>query len=116
MGGQEKREKHILACLGADAVPSPFPHLVIFSSLPTEQVFYQCSNKSICATICLADGAGAEYCQSPASIYACHYRELIDSRAGGEPRTQQEQQHVVPCLFTQGLQREGCCEGRKQRK
>lgn len=105
-GKGKERENHTLQSLGADVVPSPFPHLVICSSLPTEQLLYQRSNKFIHATICLADGAGAEYRQSSASTCACHYQELIDSGARGEPCTQQEQQHVVPCLFKQDLQGE----------
>lgn len=103
----KERKRQTLVSLGADVVPSPFPHLAICSSLPTEQVLYQCSNKFIHSTICLADGAGAEYRQSPASTCVCHYQELIDSRAGGWPCTQQEQQHVAPCLLTQGLQGKG---------
>jgi len=106
MEDRKKREKYTLVCLGADVVPSPFPHLVICSSLPTKQVLYQRSNKFICATICLADGAGAEYRQSPSPTSVLYYEELIDSGTGGEPFTQQEQQYVVPCLFTQGLQGE----------
>lgn len=85
-------------------VPSPFPHPVICSSPPTEQVFYQCSPELTCSAICLADGAGAECCHSPASTRACHHQELIDFMAGGEPWTQQEQQHLAPCLLTQCLQ------------
>lgn len=101
---QNTKVKTTLLCLDADVVPSPFPHLVICKSLPTEQVLYQCSNKFICATICLADGAGAEHRHSPASTCACHDQELIDLMAGGESCTQQEQQHLVPCLLTQCLQ------------
>lgn len=86
-GGRNTKVKTTLVCLDADVVPSPFPHLVICNSLPTEQVLDQCSPKFSCATICLPDGAGAECCHSPASTRACHDQELIDFMAGGEPCT-----------------------------
>lgn len=116
-GGRNTKVKTTLVCLDADVIPSPFPHLVICSSLPTEQVLYQCSNKFICAAICLADGAGAEYRHSPASTCACHDQELIDFMAGGEVCTQQEQQHLVPCLSpTVSRGKEGGEVRRRQRK
>lgn len=108
--------KTTLVCLNADVVPSPFPHLVICNSLPTEQVLYQCSNKFICAAICLADGAGAEYRHSPASTCACHDQELIGFMAGGEPCTQQEQQHVVPWLLPSVSREKEGGEGRRRQR
>lgn len=117
--GRNTKVKTALVCPDADVVPSPFPHLVICNSLPTEQALYQCSNEFSCATICLADGAGAECCHSPASTCACHDEELTDSTAGGAPCTQREQQHLVPLLHPASpgerrLEKEGGGKGNRK--
>lgn len=114
-GGIQRSKLHW--CLDADVSFHPFPTLS--SAAPYLQSKSSISAVvSSCPAICLADGAGAECCHSPAPTRACHHQELIDFMAGGEPCAQQEQQHLVPCLLTQCFQGKESGEGRrrKQRK